>query len=55
MGRMQDQPQPGLRRSEPIGVREVTDQIWLMSFMHYDLGFFDHVTCRIVRGESLHR
>jgi putative transposase len=30
-----------------VGVKEVADQIWLVSFMHYDLGFFDHETCRL--------
>ena len=24
-----------------VGIREVDNQIWLVSFMHYDLGFFD--------------
>ena len=24
-----------------IGVREVADEVWLVSFMDYDLGFFD--------------
>lgn len=23
------------------------DRIWLVSFMHYDLGFFDDETCRL--------
>ncbi len=23
-----------------VGVREVADHVWLISFMHYDLGFF---------------
>lgn len=26
---------------------EVEDRIWLVSFMSYDLGFFDHEKCRI--------
>ena len=42
----EDQPQPGLRRPE-IGVTQVEEKIWLVSFMRYDLGFFDHETCRI--------
>lgn len=25
-----------------VGVKEVSDHIWLVSFMKYDLGFFDH-------------
>ena len=24
-----------------MGIREVSDKIWLVSFMDYDLGFFD--------------
>ncbi|HEY4748849.1 MAG TPA: hypothetical protein VIH60_00490 [Steroidobacteraceae bacterium] len=27
--------------------RQVAEKIWLVSFMRYDLGFFDHETCRI--------
>jgi putative transposase len=30
-----------------VGVREVSDNIWLISFMHYDLGFFDHESTRV--------
>jgi hypothetical protein len=30
-----------------VGVKEVSDKIWLVTFMHYDLGFFDHETCRL--------
>ena len=30
-----------------VGVRQLTDKIWLVSFMHYDLGFFDDETSRI--------
>lgn len=30
-----------------VGVRQVADKIWLVSFMDYDLGFFDHETCRL--------
>lgn len=25
-----------------VGIKEVEEKIWLVSFMHYDLGFFDH-------------
>lgn len=32
---------------QPVGIREVGDRIWLVSFMDYDLGFFDHETGRI--------
>ena len=35
-----------------VGVKQVADQIWIVSFMHYDLGFFDHETCRIEPAEN---
>ena len=30
-----------------VGVKQVSDQIWLVSFMDYDLGYFDNETCRL--------
>ena len=30
-----------------VGVKEISDKIWLVSFMQYDLGFFDHETGRL--------
>ena len=30
-----------------VGVREVADEVWLVSFMQYDLGFFDRVENRV--------
>jgi len=30
-----------------VGIKQVEDRIWLVSFMQYDLGFFDHETCRL--------
>jgi putative transposase len=30
-----------------IGIKEVSEKIWLVSFMHYDLGFFDHQAGRV--------
>ena len=30
-----------------VGVKQVEEKIWLVSFMHYDLGYFDHETCRL--------
>jgi putative transposase len=30
-----------------VGVRQITVRIWLVSFMHYDLGFFDDETSRL--------
>ena len=32
---------------QKIGLKEVSDRIWLVTFMQYDLGFFDHETCRL--------
>ena len=30
-----------------VGVREVADEVWLVSFMDYDLGFFDRALNRV--------
>jgi putative transposase len=30
-----------------VGIKEVSEKIWLVSFMHYDLGFFDHESGRV--------
>ena len=35
-----------------VGVKEVSDKIWLVSFMDYDLGFFDHETGRLGTAEN---
>jgi putative transposase len=32
---------------QTVGVTEVADQIWLVSFMHYDIGFFDNEKGRV--------
>ena len=32
---------------QAVGIREVAERIWLVSFMQYDLGFFDHETGRV--------
>jgi hypothetical protein len=29
-----------------VGVTQVGEHIWLVTFMHYDLGYFDDETCR---------
>ncbi len=29
-----------------VGVKEVVEKAWLITFMHYDLGFFDHESSR---------
>jgi hypothetical protein len=36
----------------PVGIREVAEKIWLVTFMHYDLGFFDHQTGRVECAET---
>lgn len=33
--------------SQDIGIKEINDGVWLVSFMHYDLGFFDLESKRI--------
>jgi putative transposase len=32
---------------QDVGVRQVSDRIWLVSFMDYDLGYFDDEECRL--------
>ncbi len=32
---------------QKVGIKQVSDNIWLVSFIHYDLGYFDHETCRL--------
>ena len=32
---------------QTVGIREVAEKIWLVSFMQFDLGFFDHETGRV--------
>ena len=29
------------------GVKQTDDHVWLVSFMHYDLGYFDDETSRL--------
>jgi hypothetical protein len=35
-----------------VGITEVSDKVWLVSFMQYDLGFFDHETDRVTSAEN---
>jgi putative transposase len=35
-----------------VGVKEVSDKIWLVSFMKYDLGFFDQEVGRVTSVEN---
>ena len=37
---------------QDVGVRQVDDKIWQVSFMDYDLGYFDEETCRVEAGEN---
>ena len=32
---------------QAVGIKQVEDRIWLVSFMNYDLGYFDHETARL--------
>jgi putative transposase len=44
---------------QDVGVKQVSDRIWLVTFMDYDLGYFDDETCRLepvenpIRAESV--
>lgn len=35
-----------------VGIKEVSDNIWLASFMHYDVGYFDHEKCKLESVEN---
>jgi putative transposase len=35
-----------------VGIKQVADQVWLVSFMQYDLGFFDQDTERITSAQN---
>ncbi|MEQ9004950.1 MAG: IS481 family transposase [Pseudomonadales bacterium] len=37
---------------ETVGIREVSDQIWLVSFLDYDLGFFDKEENRVEPADN---
>src|SRR5207249_3945432 len=32
---------------QAVGVKQVHERVWLVSFMDYDLGYFDDETCRL--------
>ena len=32
---------------QQVGIKQVDDHVWLVSFMHYDLGYFDDETSRL--------
>ena len=35
-----------------VGVREVSDKIWLVSFLDFDLGYFDEDDCRVEPSDN---
>jgi putative transposase len=35
-----------------VGIKQISDQVWLVSFMQYDLGFFDQETDRVTSAEN---
>ena len=37
---------------QKVGVKQVSERVWLVSFMQYDLGYFDDETCRIESAEN---
>lgn len=37
---------------QKVGIKEVDEKIWLVSFMQYDLGFFDEVAGRVECAEN---
>jgi putative transposase len=37
---------------QTVGVREVEDQIWQVSFLEYDLGYFDNERGRVEPGPN---
>ncbi len=32
---------------QKVGIKEVNDKIWLVSFMNYDIGYFDEDSCKV--------
>jgi hypothetical protein len=41
------------RAERPVGIREGDDQVWQVSFLEYDLGYFDRVQDRGGTGPIL--
>ena len=35
-----------------VGIKQVSERVWLVTFMQYDLGFFDDETCRLEPAEN---
>jgi putative transposase len=32
---------------QKLGITQVSDRVWLVTFMEYGRGYFDHETCRL--------
>ena len=37
----------GRLAGQKVGVLQVSDRIWLVTFMHYELGYLDDESCRL--------
>jgi putative transposase len=35
-----------------VGIREISDKIWLVSFMEFDIGYFDEDEARVEPAEN---
>jgi hypothetical protein len=35
-----------------VGIKQIAEPVWLVSFMQYDRGFFDHETYRVTGAEN---
>jgi putative transposase len=46
-----DRP-PHQSAGQNVGIKQVADEIWLVSFMEYAPGFFDDETCRLGSAEN---
>jgi hypothetical protein len=38
---------PAPHAGQTVGIKQTDDRIWLVSFVDYDLGYFDEQTCRL--------
>ncbi len=40
-----NEKQPGVFAGQTVGITKGSDKIWLVSFIYYDIGFFDEDGC----------
>lgn len=33
--------------AQKVGITQTDDKIWLVTFMNFDLGYYDEITCRL--------